>query len=223
MEKKKMSLSNMIILTIVFSVLVVAFQVVGTLTIELESFAIALAIIPICIGAFYGGPYVGAILGGVFAISVLFIPSTWSFLRVDPFATIVVVLAKGILAGFLTGLAFSFLTRVNKLFASVVSAAICPLVNTFIFLGGSIVFFTDNLPALTNGRYSGLSLASRWFWSISADNFIFEFALSIMVSALAYLTIESIRFYKRKKYLKNKRHSHHRRPHYPNTNSNEGK
>lgn len=219
MEQKKMALSNVIILTSVLSVLIIALQIIGVFTIHLEDFAIALALIPICLGAFYGGPYVGAILGGVFAVTVLCTPSTWPILKADPFATVVVVFVKGIGAGCLTGFSYIFLTRVNKVFAAFAGATVCTLFNTLVFLGGGILFITDNIAALTNGSYSGIKGAIYWLWSIAADNFIFEFALTIMISTLVFLSIESAKHYINKRYMKNKKHHHHRRPHHTSQNS----
>ena len=213
MEQKKMALSNAIILTSILSVLIIALQIIGVFTIHLEDFTIALALIPICLGAFYGGPYVGAILGGVFAVTVLCTPSTWPILKADPFATLVVVLAKGIGAGCLAGLSYVFLTRVNKVFAAFAGATVCPLVNTLFFMGGGVVFLTDDVAELTNGGYAGIKGAIYWLWSIAADNFIFEFALTIMIATLVFLAIESVKYYVNKKYLKSKKHHHHRRPH----------
>lgn len=214
MEQKKMALSNAIILTSILSVLVVALQIIGVLTIKLEVFAIALGLIPICLGAFYGGPYVGAILGGVFAVTVLCTPSTWVFLKADPFAMVVIALLKGVLCGYLAGLSFSLLTKINNIFASVVSATICSLVNTFVFLGSGVLFLTDNIQELTNGTYYGIMGGIHFIWSIIADNFIFEFALTIMVSPLILLAVESIKSYIHKKHLKKHKHHYHRRPHY---------
>lgn len=213
MEKKKMALSNAIILTAILSVLTIALQIAGYFAVQSNPYIIALSLVPICLGAFYGGPYIGMILGGVFAITSLFLPSTWELFEVDAFATLVIFLAKGILVGYLTGLAFAFLTRVNKIFASFIGATACSLVNTLVYLVGAVIFLSDNLSAL-GGRGTGLKASLDWFWSGISEGFIFEFALTIFIAPLVYLGIEYIRHMIRKKYMKNKKHHHGRRPHY---------
>ena len=214
MEQKKMALSNAIILTSILSLLVIALQIIGYFTVELEIFTIALALIPICLGSFYGGPYVGMILGGVFAVTTLCLPSSWELLKADAFATVVIFLAKGILSGYLAGLVFGLLTRVNKIFASFLGATVSCLVNTFVYLFGSIMLMTDDITIISGSDVSGFKASSYWFWSNASANFIFEFALTIFIAPLIFLAIEYLRRFIRKKYMKNKRHRYHRRPHY---------
>ncbi len=222
METKKVKLPRIILIASIISVLIIASQIIGVFTIELEEFAIALALVPLILGAVWCGPKVGAILGVVFAITVLFTPSTWTFLKADPFATVVIVISKGALAGYVSGLVYQLLTRVNKIFATFIASTVCPLVNTCIFMAGSVVLLKDNVFALSGGRAEGLFDSISWFWSIVADNFIFEFAYAVIATPIIFLIIDSIRHYIKKKYMKNKRYTHHRRPHYPNQTS-EGK
>lgn len=123
---------------------VVVLQLMGSF-IKFGPVSISLTLIPIVVGAAMYGPTAGAILGGAFAVVVLLDPSTAFFYGVSVFGTVVTVLAKGIAAGFLAGVCFRALEHKNQFVAVAVSAVVCPLVNTGLFLVGCRLFFWDAL------------------------------------------------------------------------------
>ena len=222
MESKKKFSTQKLVLTALMTALVVVFQVAAIIP-TFGTFSSALALVPIIIGAALLGPYIGGWLGFVFAVVALLTPSTWFFLAEDPFATIVVVLAKGIACGFVSGLVYKLLLRVNDIFASVIASLVCPLVNTGVFMLGGIVFFTDNLERFTNDIYSGVSDAIIWFWGLASANFVFEFAFCVLLTPIIIKVID-IAKQKTSKTRKRKHHHHHHHGehhHHENSDANQ--
>ncbi len=135
----------------IMSALVLILQLLGQF-IHLGPVSITLVLIPIVVGAAMYGPSAGAILGGVFAIVVIAQPDTAFFHSITVFGTVVTCLAKGILAGWLSGLTFRALSGKNQWLAVGAAAMVCPLVNTGIFSLGCRIFFWDALAELGGGN-----------------------------------------------------------------------
>ena len=109
-------------------------------------FTLSLVLIPIVIGTATCGKKVGAWLGFVFALVVLADKGTFLFYGMNIPGTIITVLLKGILCGYITGLVYETCTNhfKGKQYLSILLSAIaCPITNTSIFLFGSLIFFRD--------------------------------------------------------------------------------
>ena len=126
----------------ILTALVVVLQLAGSF-IRLGTFSVTLVLIPIVIGAALMGPLCGAWLGFVFGLVVLLSGDAALFLGINPFGTVVTVLLKGTLCGLVGGLVYKLFERFDKYVATMVAAVVCPLVNTGVFLLGSLVFFLD--------------------------------------------------------------------------------
>ena len=106
-EKRRMS-TQTLVLGAVLTAMVVLLQMMGSF-IHFGQFSISLVLIPIVIGAGTCGVGVAAWLGLMFGIVVLASGDAAAFLTVDVLGTVVTVLAKGILCGLLSGLAYKLL------------------------------------------------------------------------------------------------------------------
>ena len=106
-KKTGMSTKTMV-LAAILTALVVVLQFVGQ-TIRLGPFMISLVLIPIVIGAATCGPEIGGWLGFVFGIFVLISGDAAAFLTVNIFGTIVTVLLKGTVCGFVAGYVYKLL------------------------------------------------------------------------------------------------------------------
>ncbi len=102
-----------------------------------------LVLIPIVLGVASCGIGAGAWLGGIFSLIVMFDPTTVPFLEFNPILTVLLVFAKGVGAGVVSGLVFKFLSVKNKYLAIILAALSAPLVNTGIFVIGCLLFFVD--------------------------------------------------------------------------------
>lgn len=127
-------------------VIVLAFTPLGYLKIGLLS--ITFLTIPVIVGAIALGPLAGAILGGVFGITSLmqcFGADLFgaTLLSINPLFTGIVCIVPRVLMGWLCGLIFRGLARIDKTnFVSfIVSGLSGALLNTIFFMSGLILFF----------------------------------------------------------------------------------
>lgn len=135
----------------ILAAIVVVLQSVGSF-IKFGSVSVSVVLIPIVVGAAMYGAGAGAVLGGVFSIVVLLQPDTAFFYGVSFFGTVITVLTKGIMAGWLSGLTFQILRDKNEWLAVGLAAAVCPVVNTGLFSLGSRLFFWDAFAEMGDGN-----------------------------------------------------------------------
>ena len=178
-NNRKMSTKTMVTGAIL-TALVVVLQLVAALVPTPLPFSISLVLLPIVIGAAICGPGVSAWLGFVFGLVVLFTNSA-AFLAVNPVATIVTVLAKGIACGYAAGLVYKLIEKKNKYLAVIASAVVCPIVNTGVFLIGCFLFFFKTIEGWGLGL--GYQNAIEYiFIGMIGVNFLVELATNIVLS-----------------------------------------
>jgi uncharacterized membrane protein len=154
------------------------------------SASISLTLIPVVIGSALLGPFAGAWLGGVSGIVFFMTADAPFWLSLSIPGTIITVMVKGILSGLCAGFAYKLLEKVNRYLAVLVSAVVCPVVNTGIFLIGSFIFFMD---AVTAGAAAkGMSLGGYIIIIFVGINFVLELLANIILSP-AILRIINIR------------------------------
>lgn len=127
--------------------------VVTCLPIQTLGFEISLAMVPISIGAAIMGPSGGAILGSIYGTFSflqclgLIKPSAlgMQLLAINPFYAAVTCLIPRILCGFLAGLVFVLLSKIDKTKLNIISriaaCLICPLLNTVFFMSSLMFLF----------------------------------------------------------------------------------
>lgn len=103
----------------------------------------ALVLIPIVIGVAVCGISGGAWLGFVFSLIVIFDPTTVPFIQYNLFFTILLVFLKGVGSAVVAGLLFKLISKKNKYVAITVAAFAAPVLNTAIFVLGSLLFFVE--------------------------------------------------------------------------------
>ncbi len=170
-----------ITLTAVLTALVFVLQMLGQF-IKLGPFSVSLVLIPIVIGAATLGANIGAWLGLVFGITVFISGDAAAFLAVNIPGTIITVLLKGILCGYLAGLTYQYLSKFNKFAAVVAAAVVCPLVNTGVFFIGCLVFFMETVAEWAVAFGFGENVAGYMFLGLAGGNFLFEFGSNIILS-----------------------------------------
>ncbi len=163
----------------VMTAMVMILQLLGSALIRLGLFSVSLVLIPIVMGAVVGGPLAGMWLGLVFGFTVLISGDAAFFMGFDVFGTIVTVLLKGALCGLCAGLVFNLLDKVNRYLAVVVSAVVCPVVNTGVFVLGVFTFFMDDITKLATD--SGINTFAYIFLVLIGGNFIFELIVNIVL------------------------------------------
>lgn len=170
-----------LVLGAIMTALVVVFQLVGTFTTFFGPFSTALALIPIVIGAAMCGVGTGAWLGFVFGFVVLASGGANLFFAFSVPGTLITVIAKGTLCGLAAGLVYKLLNKHNKFVAVLAAAIVCPIVNTGVFMLGSIVFFLDfaeKIAVAIGLEAAGIAV----FTAMATGNFLFELGLNIVLS-----------------------------------------
>ncbi|MBQ7821500.1 MAG: ECF transporter S component [Clostridia bacterium] len=166
-----------LVLAAILTALVVVLQFMGAF-IKLGPFSISLVLIPIVIGAATCGTGVGAWLGLVFGLVVLWSGDAAAFLAIDVPGTIITVLAKGTLCGLVSGLVYKAFASKNKYLAVFLAAIACPLVNTGIFLLGCVAFFMDTITQWAAGG----NIVYYMLIGLVGGNFLFELGANIILS-----------------------------------------
>lgn len=124
-------------------------------------FEITTVVVPVAVGAVTLGPGAGAILGAAFGLMSL---SRWmmgmsalgaTLFSINPLATFIVCVVARILMGWLTGVLYRALVKVNPLKkAALVIANLCgPLLNTIFFMSFIVLFFynTEYIQGIVEG------------------------------------------------------------------------
>ncbi len=180
MKKTKRLQTERLVLMALFTALVAVLSYFGGF-IKLGGLAsISLTLIPVVLGSALIGPLAGAWLGGVAGV-VFFATADaafWFGLSVP--GTIITVLLKGVLSGYLAGLAYKLLEKFNRYLAVLVSAVVCPVVNTGVFLLGCLVFFMDSVSG--GAAAEGMSIGAYLIIFFVGLNFVFELLLNVIVS-----------------------------------------
>ena len=174
--------------------LVVVLQLLGGMIPPVGGFTISLVLIPIVMGAALYGPQTGALLGAAFGVVVVIgcISGTdfggAMVFQANPILCALVVMGKGILAGFLSGVVYAALKQKNSTLAMVLAAAVCPVVNTGTFVLCMAAFFMDVLSVWAGGSnvlgyiLSGLMLC----------NFVPELVINLIFSGAGARILKSL-------------------------------
>lgn len=200
--KKHFSMVKMVELAILTAiVLILQLSGVG---IRIGGTNISLVLVPIALGAMVLGPMAGAWLGLVFG-AVVYI--TGGVMGMDPFTALLfqnhplitagICLVKSTLAGFLAGLLFKLLKRINSLFAAFVAAAVTPIVNTGVFILGCLTITG------TINEYIGFAVGKGWlpsavspvyflFILCAGINFIFEFGVNLILAPALHTVVRAV-------------------------------
>ena len=149
--------------------------------IKIGGFAsISLTLIPVVTGATLCGPFEGAWLGAVAGVMFFATPDAAFWLGLSVPGTVITVMVKGILAGLCAGFTYKLLEKFNRYVAIMASAVVCPVVNTGVFLLGSLVFFMDTVSG--GAAAEGISVGMYLIVFFVGFNFLFELIANIAVS-----------------------------------------
>lgn len=165
----------------ILTALVAILQLMGA-SIRLGPFSISLVLLPIVIGAATCGKWIGAWLGLVFAIVVIASGDAAAFLAVNPVGTVITVVAKGVLSGYLAAVCYGLFEKKNRYLATVVAAVVCPVVNTGVFLLGCLAFFMETVSGWAMEAGMGGNVAQYMILFLVGGNFLFELATNIILS-----------------------------------------
>ena len=177
-----------LVLLALFTAIVVVLQALAAV-LPIYPFTLTLVLVPMVIGAALVSAVAGGWLGLVFGLVVLLTGNANLFLAVNPLGTILVVLVKGTLAGLAAGAVYKLLATKNKVVATITAAAVCPIVNTGIFILGCYAFFLPTLTEWASGSdYENVT--AFIFIGMIGLNFVLEFAINIVLSPVIVRLIQ---------------------------------
>ena len=178
-----------LVLGAILTALVLLLQYMGSF-IKFGPFSISLVLIPIVIGAATCGTGIATWLGFVFGFAVLISGDAAVFLSVTIPGTIISVLLKGILCGLAASLAYNASIKLFGKFKSgqyiavVISAIVCPIVNTGVFLICCTVFFMETITQWALAANLGGGVAHYMIFGLVGINFIAELVTNIVLSPI---------------------------------------
>lgn len=164
--------------------LVVVMQFVSGMIPPVSGFSISLVLIPVVLGSALYGPGVGALLGGTFGVIVFINCVTGAdvggamVFQANPVLCFLVVMAKGILAGLVSGWVYQLLKNKNTYLAMLCAAIVCPVVNTGVFVACMLTFFKDVLSVWAGGG----DLLTYILTGLVVANFLPELLINVVFS-----------------------------------------
>lgn len=172
--RKNLDIQKLVLTSILLSIIVVL-QLIS-MFVKIGIFQFCLSLIPITVGAILLGPKIGAILGFTFGVLVLITGDAAFFMSYGEIATVLIVLLKGTLAGFTSGIVYNLLKKYK--FSSIVASFVTPLVNTTVFVIGTILFLQPALQAAAGGS-NGITYL---FTTMIGVNFLIEIGITIVLA-----------------------------------------
>mgnify|MGYP000797501399 FL=1 len=168
-----------------FSAIIVVLTVLGNF-VRFGPVPITLSLAPIIIGAAVYGNSAGALLGGVFGLVVLLGGifgwdggTVMLLMGLNPIGCILICIGKGILAGYLSGLAYRAIENKSPLAAVVTAGVVCPVVNTGLFIIGMLVFYGSTLQSWAGGQ----NVIYYAIFGLAGINFVVELLVNLVLSS----------------------------------------
>ena len=188
MKNAKSFDTRKLVLLALLTAIVIVLQALSA-QIRFGPFSITLALLPITIGAALIGAYAGAWLGLVFAAVILLSGDANVFLAINPAATIISILLRGLILGFVVGAVYRLIARKNKTAGAITAAVLSPIVNTGLFVAIVYLFF---LPYITEWAqvFGFASTAAYVFLGMIGVNFLIEFAVNIVFCSVIVRLVE---------------------------------
>ena len=182
-------MNNRKIKTMVGTALLIAVMLVlqflaSVFPIKIGPVSLSLVLIPIVLGAATYGITAGGVLGGAFGVmTYIFCVNGMDVgghmvFQASPILCFIVVMAKGILCGLAAGAVYKWLSKHNGYVAMICAAAICPIVNTGVFLTGMALWFMDVLKAWA----SGSDVVGYVLSGLIVVNFLPELGINLLFS-----------------------------------------
>ena len=179
MNTRKSFDTSKLVMLAMLTTIVVVLQLLASYF-PIYPFRLTLVLMPIVIGAALLGKAAGAWLGFVFGFVVLIADATVPiFLQFNAPAAILVILGRGAATGLAAAVVYKALENRGKTVAVISAALIAPIVNTGLFILGLYAFF---LPLISDWAVGFSNVTTFIFFGMVGINFIFEFAVNLVLS-----------------------------------------
>ena len=184
----------------IFIAIVFVLQIVGTVfPLSFLGVSMSFVLIPIVVGGILTGRSGGAVLGFVFGIATViggvlgmdtFTAALINFNASTAVWTILLCVVKATAAGFLAAAVYQLIEKKNR-YAAVFAAAItAPVVNTGLFVLGSLTVLSDAIST----RFSGGEYVITFVLIVLAGkNFIAELLINVIFAPAIYSVISAVK------------------------------
>lgn len=185
MPQRNASVLKLTQLAILTAVVVLLQCFGGLLRLPFMGTAGNLVLVPIALGAFLLGPLAGAWLGLVCGVVILLYgvtgadPFTFLLFSASPWITALLCLSKTTLAGLASGYLYTALRHRAPTVSLFLSAAAVPVVNTGVFVLGSLALLDTISEIFSLG---GVGVFSFVILSLAGVNFLFELGLTVVLT-----------------------------------------
>ncbi|MDD5866994.1 ECF transporter S component [Lachnospiraceae bacterium YH-ros2228] len=179
--------------TALLTALVIVIQLFGS-GLRVGPVAISLVLVPIVVGAVTYGPAVGAFLGGVFGFVVIGMilggldPASMLMMQFNAPATVITCLVKGILAGFIPGLIYKAVRKKNAKLATILAAALAPIMNTGFYALMVTFVFTGLMEK--SYKIHGTGAVFLTLMAMIITNFITELITTVVISPIILFALK---------------------------------
>lgn len=166
--------------------LVVVLQIWGS-AIPVGATRLCFTLVPIVLGAIILGQWAGMCLGFAFGVVVLVSalvgadPFTMYLLQESPIITLLIIFVKGTLAGFLPGLTFKLLKK-RPVLATILAAAVAPIVNTGVFVVGTLIISGTIEGFMASANITGQSVIYFIIIGCAGINFLVELGINLILA-----------------------------------------
>ena len=182
MSNTRKKTQNVAILGI-FSAIIVVLQLMSYF-IKIGTFNLSLVLIPVVLGAYLYGPKVGAVLGGVFGVTVTVCcfagldGGGYILIQASPVITSLICIIKGVAAGLFAGFTANAFKVKKSYLGIMLTAIVAPLVNTGLFVIAMFAFFKDILSQWAGGT----NVVTYAIVGLVGVNFIIELVINIVMA-----------------------------------------
>ena len=193
---KKASISRQITYFAVLVALTTVLQLVGN-TVRIGTVTLNFSLIPIVLSGLLLGVWYGAALGGLTGLIILLNNGVFGadgftnvLFATDPVIITLVCLLKTGVAGAVCPLIYKALKGKNEYLAIFLASASVPVINSGLFAVGMFMI----VPSLVNAGFiaDGVSAAYTIFILFIGLNFVFEFALNLIVAPAIYRVVKIV-------------------------------
>lgn len=144
---KNPKIKKMVTMSLLVAIIIVLQMTAGMLPTLPGGAKLSFVLIPIVLGAALYGSGAGAVLGAVFGLIVFYYSANgtdavgFAIFQENALGCFAICVGKSTAAGFLAGLVYRSLSKVNQYVAMLCASIVCPVVNTGIFMGSVALFF----------------------------------------------------------------------------------
>ena len=144
---KNPKIKKMVTMSLLVAIIIVLQMTAGMLPTLPGGAKLSFVLIPIVLGAALYGSGAGAFLGAVFGLIVFYYSASgtdavgFAIFQENAIGCFLICVGKSLAAGFLAGLVYRSLSKINQYVAMLCASIVCPVVNTGIFMGSVALFF----------------------------------------------------------------------------------